>query len=52
MSLLDKVKKNHEDFINNRVEYLPMPKQLGRISEWLPGFTKFDISAGDDCGGE
>ena len=45
MTLLDKVKQNHDDFINNRIEYLPMPKQLGRISEWLPGFTKFDVSA-------
>lgn len=44
MKLSEKVSQNRTNFLENKIDYLPMPKSLGRISEWMPGFVKHDIS--------
>ena len=44
MNLVTKIQQAHENFTQNKWDYLPMPPELGRIASWMPGFVRGDIS--------
>lgn len=44
MNLLSRIKKNHEDWKEGKINYLPFPV-LGEFTKWFPGLMRGDVTA-------
>lgn len=43
LNLTSKILKNHEDFIEGKINYLPF-NPLGKFTEWFPGIMRGDVT--------
>lgn len=43
LNLTEKIKKNHEDFVQGKINYLPF-KPLGKFTEWFPGLMREELT--------
>ena len=43
LNLTEKIKKNHENFIEGKINYLPF-KPLGKFTNWFPGLMREELT--------
>lgn len=43
LNLTEKIKKNHEDFVQGKINYLPF-KPLGKFTQWFPGLMREELT--------